>query len=369
MAPKSRDWRALAQRLGLTPFTRTIPWSWGMSFHERKRTLGRDATGEIPRFDDQLYGVYAGVEIVLHTFEEGPEDGRTYHTGVLARIDPPALLGLAMGDVPHACPVLPSHVVGPLRVSGFEPARVVDLLDPRESACAAMLHDLLGVTYDARLQVSDSVVAISTRGTVTGGPRLAGMIDVATNAARLLGARRVIVPPTPIESEIQSEWSAFSEQRGLSFSALSGEMTGRLAHSEARVAIETDGQRPRTKVSARFPTPLPIGFSLTRTTERGFFDGILGDRIGLGHPEVDARYRVTGHPEARVRALLGQPNVLDVLVRLGRVVTELEMTWAGLSYAVANVARGDELFFHTEALRVIGETYFGAAEKSGGPYR
>lgn len=340
-----------------------------MSFHERKRTLGRDATRETPRFDDQLCGVYAGIEIVLHTFDEGQEEGRTNHTGVLARIDPPALLGLAIGDVPHACPLVPPNIVGPLRVSGFDPGRVVDLLDPHEPACVAMLHDLVGVTYDARLQVSDSVVAISTRGTVTDGPRLFGMLDIATNAARLLGARRVIVPPTPIEQEIQSEWSAFAEQRGLSFSALSGEMTGRLAHSESRVAIETDGQRPRTKVSARFPTALPVGFSLTRTEERGFLDGILGDRIGLGHPEVDARYRITGHPEARVRALLAQPNVLDVLVRLGRAAADVEMTWAGLSYGVPGAARGDDLFFHTEALRVVSETYFGAAEKSGGPYR
>ncbi len=145
-----------------------------------KRALGVPVQpGQAPSFAHWLHGIRNGTELIVYTFDVGSGSSATTHTGTLARIDPPLLLGMAMRargaldglfGVPRTL-IGDPFVDAKLHIDGFDAAQISRLFVMTDGVPAVLLHALKVI--DSELQVSDSAVLLSRQGTITDAPSLA----------------------------------------------------------------------------------------------------------------------------------------------------------------------------------------------------
>lgn len=333
-------WAELAAALQLAPFEPTIAFAHGTSFRQMKRALGVPARGE-PKFSHWLYGARDGVELIVLTFDVGSGSSQTTHTGVVARIDPPLLLGFGARthyaldglfgteDVKLGYPAIDARI----HLTAFDPSRAIAMLSPRDPAGWALLQRTLrAMSLD--VSVSDSVVMVHRSGTLTEPGPVEALVEEATTLAREYATRRRALPDTPAEEQIRREWRAFADAHALAFDAPRMKLDGTMEGSAIEMAIETEGQLARTTVTVRFPASVPVAFTARRTSVPGFLQGLFQRDIKVGQPRFDEMFAVTGYPEERVRELLAKPELLNVLMDIGARTTEVQLNHAQLHFSL-----------------------------------
>lgn len=373
--PDPPEWHVLAHRLGLVPWRRTAGFGHGASFKQVKRSLGVPADPNAASFTDYLHGTFNGAEVVVYTYDVGSGSSQTTYTGFLARVDPPLFMGLGARKRGFADKLFgkPTILLGPppldeIQATAFEEARLRTLFAPHHPEGAASLDAIVRL-LGYELAVSDSVVALAESGTLVDPARVAWYLRMATDLAQRLARRGREMPRGPAERAHQAEWAEFARSRSLAFDVERMQITGRVADCAMEIALETEGQEVRTSITARFPSTVPVAFTVQRTDTAGFLQGLFSQDIQIGHGEVDQHYQIWGHPEAHVRALLRKPELLDLLVRLGRITREIQLHQGGLFYRVPGSSPStDHLGYHVDALRAASEAFFGAAKQLG-PYR
>lgn len=373
--PDAPEWHALAHRLGLTPWQRTASYDHGASFKQVKRSLGVPAQAQSASFTDYLHGTFNGAEVVVLSYDVGSGSSQTTYTGFLARIDPPLLMGLGARKRGFAEKLFgkPTIFLGPapldeIQMTAFDEARARAFFATYQPTGAAALDAIVRL-LGYELSVSDSVVAVSEAGTLVDPARVGWYLQMATDAAHRLARRGREMPRSPAERAQQAEWAEFARSRNLAFDPERMQITGRVADCAMEIALETEGQQVRTSITARFPSLVPVAFTVHRMDSTGFLLRLFSQDIQVGHAEVDQNYLIHGHPEPYVRDLLRKPELLDLLVRLGRITRELQLNQGGLFYRVSGSSpRVDQLGYHVDALRVASEAFFGAARQLG-PYR
>jgi hypothetical protein len=372
-SPGSR-WHRTAHALALTPYEPTMQYRFGASFREVKRLLGLVAWGLPPDCRHYLYGRRLDTEVLVHTCQ-GLTDGlEGPHTAVMARIDPPLFLGITISSSNFADRAIGEALVrtadgkDALKVHGFDVQRVRALLYPRGWAGQAAFADLCTLR-NYNLEVSDSVVRASVPGVVTDDSTIGRLLHGAIHAAQWLSRQRSRLPLTPRERELHDQWHRFAVERDLTFDPSRLKLTGKVGESWMEFAVETDGRRVSTGVTANFPHPVPVAFSVGRTGVPGLLQSALCLDVEVGDAEFDRKYHVAGHPQAHVRELLGKPELLAHLKRLGEVAAEVHLNERGMSYRLDDyVPTANDLAWCIDGLRAASEAFFGVA-KSFGPYR
>ena len=376
LMPSPQKWAALAHTLSLVPYVPSATFSFGASFRQMKRTLGYRADGP-PSFQHHLYGLRGGTEIIVLTYTVGSGSNETTYTGVLARIDPPLLLGLAVRrrgifdrlfgstDLPLGSAAADQS----LHVRGFDgrPALLLSAADPGGAALLSQLVDTTRSEWAP--EISDSVVALSRSGTHTDPSDIAVAADWAVHLATTLAARRHVVPLTPNEQAMQAEWQRFAGHASFDFDAQRMKLDGKAGGARTEIALETDGQHARTSVSVWFPREIEVALVVQRTTTPGFLQGIFSQDITIGDQAFDAMYSVSGQPVAAVRAALARPPLVAVLNHLGAWTTSVQMNHRELYFRVDGPIATEAQLAHVLGLaRTATDSLFGEIQNLG-PYR
>jgi hypothetical protein len=369
-------WAALAHALDLNPYAPSATYSYGASFRQMKRTLGVPAAPP-PSFQHHLYGVRHGVEIMVLTYDVGSGSSQTTYTAVLARIDPPLFLGLALrprsglerlfGSVDF--PLGDADADQALHVRAFD-TRPALLLSPADPQGRALLQHLVAQARSDWLPaIADSVVTLERAGTYTDPREIAQVADWAIALARGLAGRRRAVPHQPHEAKMNDEWHRFADGAGFGFDPERMKLQGKAGDSAAEIALETDGQHVRTSVSMTFPRAVGVAMFVQRTTLPGFLQGLFSQDIRVGDPAFDQMYKVTGQPVEAVRDALARPALLAVLKQLGGVTTSVQMNHRELYFRVDGCLATQAHLAETVALgRTATAALFGEVSALG-PYR
>ncbi len=368
------EWRALADALSLTPYRPTATYDFGATFRQVKRALGVPSDGS--SFSHPLYGTHRGVEIIVHTFDVGSGSSATTYTGVLARIDPPLLLGFGLrekGFFENAFGT-PRVTFGDytldkkLYVDGFEPERVYHLLAPNDAGGRDLLARAMGL-LPYYLHVSDSAVLVAQAGTITDRARIWTFAEQATALASAFAARRRALPLSAAEHALHGEWGRYAESHGLAYDPERTRLEGLASGTRVEIAIETAGQLAFTVVSALFPQQVDVAFSLFKTSVPSFLQGIFSQDIVVGHRAFDDAYKVSGVPVDRVQELFRRPGLAETLARLAQAAAEVQMNHAQLYARLRGaIHRSDQLAATIDTVRFVSEALFGAA-RALGPYR
>lgn len=331
--PSPQRWAELATTLGLVPYAHVVGYSHGMSFRQVQRALVSRA-GPEPSFGHWLCGQSRGADVAVLTYTVGSGSSTVEYTGALARIDPPLFLGLGVtghgffdrlfgaSDIRLGHPEIDKA----LQIEGFEPERVGRLLDPRDGGAGDVLSRMLEALAGHELHVSDSVVCVSREGTLFEPPAIVAMLERAVALSDALRLRRGAVPPSDGERAQQTEWQRFALAHDLSFDPPRMIVRGTAARAYVHIALETEGQLVRTAVTTRFPQSVGVGFAVRPTACPSFLQGLFSQDIDVGDPEFDRSFRVTGVPEAAVRAALARPTLLRMLTALTRHCVEIQLT-------------------------------------------
>jgi hypothetical protein len=329
----------MGRTLGLTAFAPSASFSLGTSFKQLKRTLGVPAPPFDPSFQQWLYGVRRGLEVLVVNYETGSGSSSTTWTGAIARVDPPLFLGLGVSGHPwlelFGSPdirVGHPYADDKLRIEGFDPARITELLAPHVPQGHEILARMVAAENGTSLGVSDSVVAISKSEVITDPGAILAMLDPAIDLAALLAARRAYLSPSPGELAQRAEWQRFAEVNRFAFDPLRMKLEGERGGSRMEVALETEGQHVRTAVTVRFPRPVGVAFTVRRTNTPSFLQGLFSQDIRVGEERFDELYKVTGYPEPAVRAALARPNLLALLVGIGQATPEVQLNHAELFF-------------------------------------
>ncbi len=368
------QWGTLASALELIPFEPTARYSHGTSFRQLKRALGVRASGE-PKYSHWLYGRRNDTEVLVLTYEVGSGSSRTTHTGVIARIDPPLLLGFGArartfmdGLGPDGALLGDLAVDKQLYLSGFDHSRVKALLSIQEPDSRAIISQMLALA-PLEVHVTDSLVLISKQGTNT-DPHLVGpLIDRAVWLANAFAARRRTLAATPQELAMHAEWQSFAAAHGFRFDAARMKLEGAVDGSAVEMAIETEARISRTTVTVRFPSSVHVAFTARRTTMPNFLQGLFGQDIKIGDAAFDEMFVVTGRPEEAVREVLGKPELLTMLKEIGVRTTEVQLNHAQLHFSLESVITATpQLLWLAHAAQTTTTALFARA-KTLGPYR
>ncbi len=361
----AEPWAALARALALVPYVPIAQYEFGASFREMKRALGAPAHPPA-HYEHWLHGTRGSGEIIVftHQVDEG------VWTYVAARIDPPLFLGLGIrpqGSLFGS----PGIVVGDraadnaLHVEGFD-GRVATLLSPQDPDGRDLLaRTTAAVTSGLGVRVTDSVVLFSREGLIANPSTIGPIATAAATLASAFAARRLALPATPVEVAIQNEWTRFADGERFSFDAARMKIRGSAAGSMMEVGLETDGRLLRTSVSFHFPRNVGVAFSLARANASEFLPGRFDRDIRIG----DARFLVSGRPEAIVNELLARPAIVLLLRELGDKCKTVRMNHAQLSFRVEGaVTSAAQLFSLAQVGKLATESLFREAEAIG-PYR
>ncbi len=368
------EWGALASALELIPFEPTASYSHGTSFRQLKRALGGRASGA-PKYSHWLYGRREETEVLVLTYEIGSGSSRTMHTGVIARIDPPLLLGLGVrgrnfmdGLGPGGALLGDPSVDKRLYLSGFDHSRVTALLSLHEADSRALVSAILAID-PLEVHVTDSLVLISEQGTNT-DPHLVGpLIDRAMRLANGFASRRRTLAATPQELAMHGEWQRFAGAHDFRFDAARMKLEGVVEGSAVEMAIETESRISRTTVTVRFPSSVDVAFTARRTEMPNFLQGLFGQDIKIGDPAFDEMFLVTGQPEEAVREVLGKPELLTMLKEIGVRTTEVQLNHAQLHFSLKSIiTAGPQLLWLAHAAQTATTALFARA-KTLAPYR
>jgi hypothetical protein len=373
--PQPQQWRTLALTLGLSPYVSSAGFGFGASFRQLYRALA--ATSEPPSFSHWLCGWRRQREVIVLTYETGGGSASTTWTGAVARIDPPLFLGLGItahsfldsmfgsADIRVGHPLADSK----LRIEGFDPARIAQLLSPNDPAGYELLSRMVALGRSDNVRASDSLVVISREGTHADPAAVLGMLDPAIDLAEAFGAQRQRMGASPAEVAQQAEWKRFAETSGFAFDPARMKLVGNRAGTAIDIALETEGQRICTAVTARFPAAVPVSFTVLPSALPKFLQGVFGQDIRVGDPEFDDRYRVTGQPEQAVRQALARPGLLAALKHLGARTAEVQLNPWQLFFRLPGPSpRASELEWLVELGLAVSRELFGEL-KGMGPYR
>jgi len=350
----------------------TAGFAPGVSFRQLKRSLGIEASRLAPSFDHWHYGRVRDTEVVILHYVVGSGSSATTYTGAAARIDPPLFLGLGISAKPlfefFSTPYRTgdAFVDAHLRITAFEPARVVECLalgtiEGRE------LVSQIAANADC-LQVSDSIVLYATSGYEHDLAKTKWQLDVVLFVAQRLAWLRRRLTPTPAELALFADWQSFADSVGFAFDQERVTAFGRHHGGHLKIALETEGQQVRTAVNVRFPHPVHVAFSARRTRLPGFLQGLFGQDIKVGAPLFDDLFLITGHPENVVRQMLAQPDLVYALQNLGLSTTEVQLNQDQLFFRVQEALASSDLLRVCETARITCEALFGRLRQLG-PYR
>jgi len=195
------------------------------------------------------------------------------------------------------------------------------------------------------------------------------MLDPAIDLAGWLAGRRYLVPPSPAEQAQQREWQRFADASGLRFDPHRMTLWGARDGTELQVALEIERQAPFTSLGARFPSPAPTAFRITRTATPNFLQGIFGQDIQVGDRAFDSAFNVVGQDDERIRRLLSKPALLQAMTLAASLTREVQVGDQGLFMRVGGSSpRGENLdTLVSLACTVSRELVGGPADP--GPYR
>ena len=368
-------WAELARALDLVPYAATATYSYGASFRQMKRALGVVAAPP-PSFQHHLYGHRRGVEIMVVTYDVGSGSSQQTYTAVLARIDPPLFLGLALrprgffdrlfGSVRF--PIGDIEGDNTLLLEGFDRG-VGLLLRPAAEDRALLDHVVAQARSDWKPAISDSVVTLERAGTYTDPREVGAVAEWAVGLPTSLAARGLTLPPLPSLAKAREDWQRFADNEGFAFDASRMKLSGNAGLSPAEIVLETDGQHVRTSVSVMFPHEIGVAFVVQRTTLPGFLQGLFSQDIRVGDKAFDDMYKVSGYPVEQVRAALARPSLLAVLKEVGASTTSVQMNHRELYFRVdGGLVTAAPLSRVIELGRTATASLFGEVG-SVGPYR
>ena len=374
--PDPANWHALGFKLGLAPYAPSAGYCSGVSFRRVKRARGVPA-GAKPCFTHWFHGLRRGCEVFVLQYTTGSGSSTTTWTAALARIDPPLFLGLTIRqhglldkifggkDIQVGEPTADER----LDIDGFDSARIAMLLSPSDIHCREALSRMTALTSQWTLYVGDSVVEVARADTITDLAEMTYMLDSAIDLAVWFAARRRVVPMSQGELAQQEAWSQFAQRSRLAFDPPRMTISGELAGTSLDIALETDGQRTRTVVTARFPHQVHVAFTVLRTAVPGFLQGIFSQDIKVGDEAFDSMFKVTGYPEEAVRVALARPTLLQILKHLGTHAHDLQLNHQELFFRVegATPRHADIEGLVSLACTTSGELY--TAIRDLGPYR
>jgi hypothetical protein len=374
VGPSEASWRSLAGLFNLTPHRSIASYSPGINFRRLKRALGFPSAHLPPSFDDWHHGRWNGIEVLILTYTQGSGSSQTTYTGVIARVDPPLFLGIAI----RAKPILELFAPTPfqtgdafvdqhLRISGFDKRRVTDFL---------ALGTLEGRDFITRvvrnveqLAITDSLVCFSTQGYEIDPGQIRWQLDTVTYLANVLARRRATFPRTEAEVAQQATWRRFADERGLTMDPARMTIFGQHEGAHLKIALESESQEIHTSVNVRFPHSVHVAFLVKRTGLPGLFQGLFGQDIKIGDDIFDEQYLVTGQPEPLVRQALAKPELLHALKSLGAVTDEVQLNHAQLFFRVKGACSSpNELASICETGRIAMNAFFAQVQNIG-PYR
>jgi hypothetical protein len=370
------EWAFLARALGFAAFAPTARYGAGTGFRSMKRALGVPAPPQ-PSFQHWLYGTRHGTEVLVFTYDVGSGSSSQTWTGAMARLDPPLFLGLGIGPQGWLHGVFGNEdikigepsVDEKLLINGSHPARVAKLLAPYEPGGRDVLMLMLRAMALDTLSVVDSSVTLSRSGTLTDVGAINVMVEGAVAIARALAARGQSLEPTPGEAAQRAAWQRFADAARFTFDPARMKLAGDRRGTSVEIALETEGREIKTAVTARFPRSVDVGFTALRTNAPAFLQGLFSQDIIVGDPMFDAQYKVTGHPEHAVRAVLARPNVLMVMKQLAMVTSEIQLNHRELFFRLRGGSSGEAELAQLADMgaRVTADLF--AEVGSVGPYR
>lgn len=345
-------WIEAAAALGLGLYLPAASYDPRATFKTSKRLLGAPAPR--PTVWSWMFGRRRSHEVLVCAYSPDPEAATTV-TSIVARIDPPLLLGL---DVWRAA--------GRFDGRSWAPERTSALLARAPSSLAA----LAGVAAST-VTIMDSTVTVTLPHLAADAREIGAVLDVACAAAAALSEARRALPKTEGERAQEAAWQAFASEEGLAFDADRLELAGTVAGSKTRIALEGEPLAAVTTVHADYPARLGLGLSITKQRGPSILNSLLGVvDLPTGDAWFDEAFVVRGTPAVSVQQLLWNAELRRAIDELGRGARDFELGDGHLyaRYATPMSTHAELRGLVARIAFVLG-TLFPGTTASRGPYR
>ena len=281
MFGEDQQWTEAARRLGFVLYDAAaagIGFHDGASFSHLKRAMGGPARAPFTSAH-WMYGtrqVFAAgprpphtVEVLVLVEVVSAGSSTTTYTYALARIDPPLVVGMRLGQTSWLARTL-VHAPNPfgdpaiderVRLDARDAHRAMLLLASRGGPAPNIVGRLAAIT-DASISVCDSSVALfSSDGVVTNHDILAGRVDRAVAIAAAIVEQNAWLPPHTGHAVLEGIFRGFGDSHRLAFDPnrlrLEGEVAGGTSAHRARErawrALHDGVRRSASEPGARPP--------------------------------------------------------------------------------------------------------------------
>lgn len=347
-------WAETAAALGLGLHLPASAFDMRATFKTMKRCLGAQAPR--PSAWSWMFGKRGTNEVLVATQVRDPD--AQFVTSAVARIDPPLFLGVEAWRQPH----------GMFEGRSWAPDRMAHLLARAKAALTALAN----VPGTSTAVISDSTVIVNFPRIAADARQLGYALDTAVNAATSLAEARKGLPKSDGERTQEATWQAFASESSLTFDPERLELSGVVAASKVRIALEGEPFCAMTTVSVEFPTRLNVGLSITRQRMPGFVGQLLGVMdLPTGDPYFDEAFVVRGSAAHAVQQMLWQnPPLRQTILELGLASRAFEIGDAHLfAQYVTPMATAVELRGLCDRIAALVGALFPGVSQPAGPYR
>lgn len=351
--PIHLSWAETAAALGLGLYLPVGAFDMRATFKTMKRCLGAPAPR--PSAWAWMFGKRGKTEVLVGT---QVRDDSQFVTSAVARIDPPLFLGIEAWRQPH----------GMFEGRSWAPDRVAQLFARTPTAMTALAN----VPGASTAVITDSTVILNFPHVAADAGALGDALDTAVNAAGSLAEARKGLPKSEGERTQEATWQAFASENSLAFDAERLELSGVVAASKARIALEGEPFCAMTTVNVEFPGRLNLGLSITRQRVPGFVGQLLGVMdLPTGDPYFDEAFVVRGNPATSVQQMLWQsPPLRQTILELGLASRAFEIGDAHLfAQYVTPMATALELRGLCDRIAALTSALFPGVSQPAGPYR
>ncbi len=391
MAYEESRWRYAAATLGLMLLERGY-WGREGCFEKLVRERGRPVdqspaktelwmNGRVPvpavQRDVEVFVLARSVDTSSGTGEHVTHS-TSHYTHVIARIDPPLLMGLEL-DLQRPVEVfgrMPSIATGDpyfdneLYLNAAMAGPAARLFTRIQAPPGDLVDHLFAIKrYGTSIHVSDTCVDVQMSFT-DDVQRLGPTIAAATALAAYLGARRGPLPRDAEEHARLGPWKACADAERLDFDEARFAVAGTIAGVRARIAVETEKRELFTSLEVQPPRSLGLGLRLSKQGAMQFLAGIFGSQdVRVGDEAFDKAFVIKGTNEAGIKALFGaSPAARLALLELLAWSPDLVLTDDGLTARWPRVADGATLHRAIQIVKAVA-TALAPAQGYGQAYR
>lgn len=291
--------------------------------------------------------VRAGIAAQIVLASESRGSGKSRRTVSVTRYfaKPPAPLRMNLvvtpqlaffGDVADALGISSDIVIGE---PGFDAAFRVAATEP-ELARSVLRGDaglnLLHATSAGRVRADDHVVRMQHDGWDVQPAIIARNLELVEAAARSLAEARARVAAS-WEDECRRVWSSLANAEGLEFDPGATRVHGAKSGAGIWLFVDTEKGAYRTRLIARFATPLDIGLSVYPTRFMQSVSKLLGAQdVRVGHSAFDEAYTVKAADADAARAVL-TTDVAEALAMLLAGAEDVRVDDDGLTLHVPGI--------------------------------